>query len=150
MLVDDSAVIHDMKQLILLRSQTNFGDEDLYFERLHFVRKCLSEDLCVLICQSACINVQARKLIALQVCCANACYSQLIKLVVFTNTGKSYAIVNLTDLAQRIGWVLGYEHDAIHVLQCHQRPTAGNSLARVVGSVFHHLFRRYIKRHAHR
>ena len=131
-------------------SLTDLGDEDLDLHRLHLVGEDLAEDLGVLVGEAAGVDVVARVLEALEVGGADAGDAELVELVVLADTGERDAVVDLADLAQRLGRVLGDDRDAVDVAHRDQRPAAGDALARVVGAVLHHLFGGDVERHAHR
>src|SRR5688572_21199774 len=80
---------------------------------------------------------------------AHSSLTELVELVELAYTGKTDAVIDLTDLVQSAGGVLGSQQDAIDVHDCHGRPPTRYAFARVVCLVLHQLFRRYVKRHAH-
>ena len=148
--VHDRAVVEDVEHLVAGRLLTDFGDEDLDLHRLHLVGEDLAEDLGVLVGEAARVDVVARVLEALQVGGSDTGHAELVELVVLADTGERDPVVDLADLAQRLRRVLGDDGDPVDVAQGDQRPTAGDALAGVVGTVLHHLFGGDVERHAHR
>ena len=129
--------------------QADLGDEDLDLHRLHLVGEDLAEDLGVLVGQAAGVDVVAAVLEALEVGGPHAGHAQLVELVVLADAGEGDAVVDLADLAQRLGAVLGDDGDAVGVAQGDEGPAAGDALAGVVRPVLHHLLGRDVERHAH-
>ena len=110
----------------------------------------LPEVLRVDVGQAAGVDVLSRVRIALQIGVAYTGDAKLVVLVVLAHARERDPVVDLAELAQCARRVLRAQQDAVGIgeRQCAAAP--GDSLARVVGAVFHHLFWRYIKRHAHR
>ena len=149
-LVHDGAVVQDVEQLIGVPLGADLGHQDLDLHRLHLVGEHLTEDLRVLVGQAARVDVVARVLEALQVGGTHTGHAQLIELVVLADAGEGDAVVDLADLAQGVRRVLGHERDAVEVADGHQRTTAGDALACIVGTVLHDLLGCDVERHAHR
>ena len=73
-----------------------------------------------------------------------------LELVVLPDAGEGDPVVDLRDLVEGAGRVLGHEGDSVGVLQRNERTAPGDALAGVVGPVLHHLLGRDVERHAHR
>jgi hypothetical protein len=97
------------------RFEPDLGHEDLDLERLHLVGEDVAEDLGELVGEAACVDVVTRVLVPLQVGGADAGHAELVELVVPTDAGERDPVVDLADLAQRLGRVLGDDGDALGV-----------------------------------
>ena len=86
--------------------------------------------------------------VAAQVGVAHPGHPQVLELVVLADRGEGDPVVDLGDLVQRPARVLADEGDAVVVGEHHDRPSAGDPLAREVGPVLHQLLGRDVERHA--
>ena len=139
-----------MKELVAGGGVAHLGHEDLDFHRFHLVSEDLTQDLRVVVGQAACVDVVAAVLEALQVGGAHAGHTELVELVVLADAREGDAVVELTDLAQRVAGILGDQRDAVVEANSHQRTPAGDPFARIVGAILHHLLGCDVEGHAHR
>ena len=121
-LVEHRAVVEDVEHLVAGGDVADLGDEDLDLHRLHLVGEDLAEDLGVLVGEAAGVDVVAAVLVALEVGRPHAGHTQLVELVVATDAGERDAVVQLADLAQGLGAVLGDDGDAVGVAQGDEGP----------------------------
>ena len=138
-----------MEQLVRFLGETHLGHQYLHLEGLHLVGEGLAQDLRVLVGQTAGLDVVARILVTLHVGVAHTETSELVELVVLADSGETDAVVDLADLAQGVGGVLGHQHDAVGVLHGHQGAAAGDALAGVIRPILHHLLGRNVERLVH-
>ena len=109
----------------------------------------LAENLRVVVGQAASLDVVTGVRVTLHVGVTNAEPPQLVEFVVLADPRERDAVVDLADLAQRVGRVLGYQQNAVEVLNRHESATARDALARVVGPILHHLLGGDVERHVH-
>src|SRR5436190_2272861 len=81
---------------------------------------------------------------------SHPCDAELVELAVATDARERDAVVDLADLVQGVRRVFRADEDAVVVSETSQRSPASDALARVVGTVLHHLLRRDVERHTHR
>ncbi len=149
-LVDDDAVVHHVVHLrVVVVLVADFRDEDLHLVRLHLVCEDLVQRLRVRGGEFLRAHVLAGVRVALEVRVAHARDAQQLVLAVQPDRSESDAVVDLADLLQRAGGVLGNDDHPGRTLQCEQTAAAGDALPRVVGAVLHHLFGRDVERGAH-
>src|ERR1700728_5193343 len=80
---------------------------------------------------------------------ANTRHPELVVLVVLADPPEGDPVVDLADLVQGAGRVLGHHGDAHVVGGGDEGPTAGDALLGVLRPVLHDLLRRDVVGHAH-
>src|SRR6202042_2158010 len=128
---------------------TQLGHQDLHLERLHLVGEHLAEVLGVQVGQRTGVHVFPAVGVPLGVGVAYTGHAQLVELVVLSHAGEGDPVVDLTDLVQRPGRVLGHDQDALVEGGGHQGTTPGDPLLGILGPVLHDLFGRYVVGHRH-
>ncbi len=98
--VGDRSVVANVEEPVTVGDEADGDDEDLDLERLHLVGEDLSEHLGVLVGQRLGVDVVSAVGVALEVGMADTGDSQLVVLVVATDTGEGDAVIDLGDLAK--------------------------------------------------
>ncbi len=149
-LVGDLAVVGEPVELVVVRDVTDLGDEDLHLVGLLAARgEDRAECLGVGVGQAAAGHVAAVVGVAAHVGEAYAGDAEVLELVVAPDRREGDPVVDLADLVEGLGGVLGDEQDAVGVLDRDDGTTAGDALAGEVGPVLHQLLGRDVERHAH-
>ena len=94
----------------------DLGHQYLDFVRLHLLREDRGERLRVRVRQVACLHVLAAVRIAPQVGQTDAGDPQILELAVLADAGESDVVVDLADLVQRRGGILGDEQESVRIL----------------------------------
>ena len=87
--------------------RVELGDEDLDFERFHLVGEDLTQVLGVDVRERAGVDVFSRIGVALRVRVAHPGDAELVELVVAPHASEGHPVVDLADLVQGAGRVLG-------------------------------------------
>ncbi|GAA3071208.1 hypothetical protein GCM10020000_64790 [Streptomyces olivoverticillatus] len=141
-LVDDRAVVRQPVDLVVLGAGSDLGDDQLNFVRLlPRAGEDGAEGLRIDIGKAAGGDVLAVVGVAAQVGVAHAADAQVLELVVLAHRREGDPVVDLADLVQGAGRVLGDEDNAIVVLEDHDAAAARDALAGVLGAVGHGLLR---------
>src|SRR5699024_6986053 len=147
--VGDRAVVGEPVDLVLLLPGAHLGDHDLGLQGFGLRGEHRPHRLGVGIGQGASVHVRAVVGVTAQVRVPHARDPQVLELVVFAHGGETDPVVDLADLVQGAGGVLGQERDAFVVAEHHHGPAAGDALAGEVGPVLHQLFGRDVERLGH-
>ncbi len=149
-LLDDLAVEGEPKDLVVLGRVPDLRDEDLDLVGLLGARgEDRAQGLGIGVGQAASGHVEPVVGVAAHVGEAHAGDPEVLELVVAPDRGEGDPVVDLTDLVQRRGGVLGDEQHAVGVPDHRDRTSPPDALAREVGPVLHHLLGRDVERHAH-
>ncbi len=87
--------------------------------------------------------------VALDVGVPDARDAEVLELVVLAHPGEGDAVVDLRDLVEQGGGVLGHEQDAVLVLEHDDGPAAGDALAGILRLVLHHLLGTHVVGQGH-
>jgi hypothetical protein len=87
--------------------------------------------------------------VALEVGVADAGDAQVLELVVLAHSREGDPIVDLGNLVEQGGGILGHEQDPVPVFQRDDGPAASDALAGILGLVLHHLFGTDVVRQRH-
>ena len=149
-LLDDLAVEGEPKDLVVLGRVPHLRDEDLDLVGLLGARgEDRAQGLGIGVGQAASGHVEPVVGVAAHVGEAHAGDPEVLELVVAPDRGEGDPVVDLADLVQRRGGVLGDEQHAVGVPDHRDRTSPPDALAREVGPVLHHLLGRDVERHAH-
>ena len=149
-LLDDLAVEGESEDLVVLGGVAHLRDEDLDLVGLLGTRgEDRAQRLGIGVGQATTGHVQPVVGVAAHVGQAHAGDPEVLELVVATDCGEGDPVVDLADLVQRGGRVLGDEQHAVDVADHRDRTSPPDALACEVGPVLHHLLGRHIERHGH-
>ena len=139
-LVLDRPVVEDVVDLVLraVRSPTSH-DQHLHLEGLDVLGEDVAERLRVGVGERLGAHVPAAVGVALDVGVPHPGHPQVLELVVLAHAGEGDAVVDLRDLVEQGGRVLGHEQDAVAVLDGDDGTAAGDALAGILRLVLHHL-----------
>ena len=147
-LLDDLAVEGEPEDLVVLGRVPDLRDEDLDLVGLLGPGgEDRAQGLGVGVGQAATGHVEPVVGVAAHVREANAGDPEVLELVVATDGGEGDPVVDLADLVQRRGRVLGDEQHAVDVADNRDRTSPPDPLAREVRPVLHQLLGRDVERH---
>ena len=100
-LVDDGSVVAEPVELVGLRCESEFGDDEFDFEGLRFGGEDSGQRLCVCVRQTASGDVGAVVGGSAQIGVADTGLAQGLEFVVLSDGGEADPVVDLSDLVQR-------------------------------------------------
>src|SRR5699024_281594 len=139
------AVVGEPVDLVLVLTSAHLGDHDLGLQGFGLGGEDRTHRLGVGIGQGAGVHVCAVVGVAAQIRVAHARHPQVLELVVLAHGGETDPVIDLADLVQGTGGVLGQERDAFVISEHHHRPATGDPLAGEVCPVLHQLFGRDVE-----
>ena len=148
--VVEGAVVGHLEKTVALPVDADFGDEDLHFIGFDFVGEDVAQGLGEGVGQALGRHVRSPVHISLEIGMPDSGHPQSLEFVVLADTGKSYPVVDLTDLVEGAARILSKQQDPVGVLHRDNRSSPGNALPGIFGPVLDQLFGRYVERHAHR
>ena len=149
-LVLDGPVVKDMVDLVLRPVLLgHLAHEQLHLEGLDVLGEDVAEPLRVRVGQGLGAHVPPAVGVPLDVGQPHPRHPQVLELVVLAHPGEGDTVVDLRDLVEQGGRVLGHEQDAVAVLDGHDGPPAGDALAGILRLVLHHLLGGNVVRQRH-
>ena len=148
-LVGDRAVVGDAVELVAVGGLADAGHAQLHLVGLLLLDERGAQHLGVEVGEHPAGDVAPVVGVAAEVGHADAGGAQRLELVVAPDRGEPDAVVDLRDLVQRAGAVLGHEQHAAGVGEHHDAAAARDALAGQLRAVAQELVDRGVERHGH-